>query len=107
MITAATFEACYAALPDARVTIRAGRATVARALCGGVVQVPGNSEQGVYMTAGYDVSMLAADDPGSDLLASGARVTLAPVSGPAVAGRVAGRNMIGEVLQITITGEAE
>jgi hypothetical protein len=106
--SATVFAAVYAAMPDARATLLAGRETVAQCLCTGVPLAHASSEQGVYASADVSVRYLFADDPNGGQCERGRLVKLTlGASGEEFTLRIVGRSIVGEIVHLTLAGEEQ
>lgn len=103
--TADLFEAVYDGLPDARATLRAGRAVISRCVCASATNTGSMSEQGIMLTADITARYLLTSDPADGSTDVGKIVDLTLPTGSAQPYRIAARTVAGgDVVRLTLQG---
>ena len=103
--TADLFDAVYDGLPDARATLRAGRAVISRCICASATQTGEPTEQGIMLSADITARYLLSNDPTDGSTAVGKIVDLTLTTGSAQPYRIAARTVAGgDVVRLTLQG---
>jgi len=99
------FNAAYAGIPAAQASVRAGRETIARCLCSGLMASSEPTEQGLMLAADVSVRLLLANEPTDGQLANNQKITVTMTeSGASATMRITARNISGGILRLTLEG---